>query len=157
MMIGYQYDSSIMDLLPDAYDCVLRIRWECRERFPRHRLQRKPLISYPGIHHGTCVTHVPWCMSGSLTLGAGKTFPAHAQPAILRIWQEAHDCQFAIGHLSFVSQTRMIICLRMTIIMSGRHALGTRLWITIWQNRCRKWQPGSTPQVNSGRLVISRC
>ena len=23
----------------------------------------------PGTHHGTCVTHVPWCMSGSLTRG----------------------------------------------------------------------------------------
>ena len=40
---------------------------ECRERFPCHRLQRKPLVSYPGMHHGTCVTHVPWCMSGWLT------------------------------------------------------------------------------------------
>ena len=51
------------------------------------------------MHHGTCVTHVLWCMPGSLTSGFlwnrrwGKTFrafPAHAQPAILRIWQEAH-------------------------------------------------------------------
>ena len=35
--------------------------------FPHNRLQRKPLVSDPGMHHGTCVTHVPWCMSGSLT------------------------------------------------------------------------------------------
>ena len=26
-----------------------------------------PLVSYPDMHHGTCVTHVPWCMLGSLT------------------------------------------------------------------------------------------
>ena len=26
-------------------------------------------ISDPDIHHGTCVTHVPWCMPGSLTSG----------------------------------------------------------------------------------------
>ena len=35
------------------------------------------------MHHGTCVTHVPWCMSGSLTAVMGKTFPAspaHAHP-----------------------------------------------------------------------------
>ena len=38
-----------------------------RERFPRHRFQRKPLVIDPGMHHGTCVTHVPWCISGSLT------------------------------------------------------------------------------------------
>ena len=24
-------------------------------------------VSDPDMHHGTCVTHVPWCMSGSLT------------------------------------------------------------------------------------------
>ena len=50
---------------------------------PRHRFQKKPLVSDPGMHHGTCVTHVPWCMSGSLTCGDGETFPAfpaHAHP-----------------------------------------------------------------------------
>ena len=26
-----------------------------------------PLISVPNMQHGTCVTHVPWCMPGSLT------------------------------------------------------------------------------------------
>ena len=26
-----------------------------------------PWISDPDIHHGTCVTHVPWCMPGSLS------------------------------------------------------------------------------------------
>ena len=54
-----------------------------------------PQVSDPDMHHGTCVTHVPWCMPGSLTSSflwnrrRGKTFPAfpaHAQPAILRIW-----------------------------------------------------------------------
>ena len=49
----------------------------------------------PDIHHGTCVTHVPWCMPWSLNRDffwirwRGKTFPAfpaHAQPTILRIW-----------------------------------------------------------------------
>ena len=54
-----------------------------------------PQVSDPDMHHGTCVTHVPWCMPGSLTSGflwnrrRGKmfpAFPAHAQPAILRIW-----------------------------------------------------------------------
>ena len=27
------------------------------------------LVSDPDMHHGTCFTHVPWCMSGSLTSG----------------------------------------------------------------------------------------
>ena len=47
----------------------------CRERFPRHLLQRKPLVSDPGMHHGTCVTHVLWCMSGSLTCGGEENVP----------------------------------------------------------------------------------
>ena len=45
---------------------------ECWKRFPRNRLQRKPLVSDPDMHRGTCVTHVPWCMSGSLTSGGGE-------------------------------------------------------------------------------------
>ena len=63
---------------------------------PRRRFQRKPLVSDPGMHHGTCVTHVPWCMSGSLTCGDGENvpgIPGACAPAILRIWQEAHDVE----------------------------------------------------------------
>ena len=51
------------------------MRRECRERFPRHRLQRKPLVSDPDMHHGTCVTHVPWCMSVSLNAVVGENVP----------------------------------------------------------------------------------
>ena len=29
----------------------------------------QPLVSDPDMHYGTCVTHVPWCMPGSLTSG----------------------------------------------------------------------------------------
>ena len=39
------------------------MRRECLERFPRHRLQRKPLVSDPG-------------MSGSLTGGGGENVPS---------------------------------------------------------------------------------
>ena len=32
-------------------------------------------VSDPDMHHGTCVTHVPWCMPGSLTYdGPGGSF-----------------------------------------------------------------------------------
>ena len=34
-----------------------------------------PLVSDPGMHHGTCVTHVPRCMSGSLTRGGEENVP----------------------------------------------------------------------------------
>ena len=29
-----------------------------------------PLVSDPDMHQGTCLTHVPWCMPGSLTSGS---------------------------------------------------------------------------------------
>ena len=37
--------------------------------FPATDFQGYRLVSYPGMHHGTCVTYVPWCMTGSLTYG----------------------------------------------------------------------------------------
>ena len=43
--------------------------------FPRYRLQTEPLVTDPGMHQGTCVMHVPWCMSGSLTRGGGENVP----------------------------------------------------------------------------------
>ena len=47
----------------------------CRECFPRHRLQRKQVVNDPGMHYGTCATHMPWYMSGSLTRGGGGNVP----------------------------------------------------------------------------------
>ena len=54
----------------------LRMRRECREHFPRHRLQRKLLVSDPDMYYGTCITYVPWCMSGSLIRGGGENVGA---------------------------------------------------------------------------------
>ena len=50
-----------LGLLSDTQNCGLCMRRECRERFPA------TAVSDPDMHHGTCVTHVPWCMPGSLT------------------------------------------------------------------------------------------
>ena len=68
--------------------------------FPRRRIQRKTRVSDPGMHHGSCVTHVPWCMSGLLTRGGGKNvpgIPGACAPEILRIWQEAHGNEWERG------------------------------------------------------------
>ena len=51
------------------------MRRECRERFTRSRLQSTSLFSDPGMHHGMCVTHVSWCMSGSPIHGGGENVP----------------------------------------------------------------------------------
>ena len=48
--------------------------------FGATHFNRKPLVSDPGMHHGTCITLtcitlVPWCVSGSLTRGGGERVP----------------------------------------------------------------------------------
>ena len=43
--------------------------------FLSHRFQRKSLVSDTSMHHGTCVTHVPWFMSGSCCVRDATTVP----------------------------------------------------------------------------------
>ena len=50
------------------------MRRECRENFPNQG-QWKAIVSDPSMHHGRCMTHVPWCMSKSLTCGGGENVP----------------------------------------------------------------------------------
>ena len=76
MTLCYQNEYMItMDVLAELWNCGWRMLRKCRKRFPQHRLQRKPLVSDSGMHHGKCVTHVPPCMSGSLTRGGGENVP----------------------------------------------------------------------------------
>ena len=49
MVIYPDVEPRCMDLLPGTQNCALRMR---RERFPRQRLQRKPLGSDPSRHVG---------------------------------------------------------------------------------------------------------
>ena len=67
--VAVKVSDACMGHLPDTQNCGVCMRRECWERFPRHRLQRKTVVSDPGMHHGTCVKHVPWRLSGSLTSG----------------------------------------------------------------------------------------
>ena len=98
--------------------------------FPRRRFQRKLLVSDPGMHHGTCVTHVPWCMSGSLTCGDGENvpgIPGACAPAILRIWQEAHSIQ--LHYVGFTNGT---------IILNAMNFLWWRKLMLIYLYNCCK-------------------
>ena len=115
------------------------MRRECRERFPRHRLQRKPLVSGPGLHHGTCVTHVPWCMSGALTPGGGENVPgipgAYATDKFAYLargpWTFVHKCSsnalMLIRHQTITrtnySQWKSQIFFFSVFFLNVRHAL----------------------------------
>ena len=68
-----------MGILTDTQNCGLPMRRECQERFSRPRLQRKSLVIDPGMQYGTCVTHVPWCISGPVTRGGGPKRSRHSR------------------------------------------------------------------------------
>ena len=94
-----------------------------RGTVPRHRLEKKPPVSDPGIHHSTCVTHVPWCMSGSLTRGDGERVPGIPWACAtrnLRIWQEAHGGANAPG-IPGACATRIIF------FLSGKRSMGKKV------------------------------
>ena len=91
--------------------------------FPCCRLQRKLLVSDPGMHHGTCVTHVPWCMSGLLACDGGVNVPGilgACAPAIFRIWQEAHgSASSLIGYLLYTK----VVMMRCQHVLWSNHQL----------------------------------
>ena len=79
-----------------------------REHFPHHRLQRKPLVSDPSMHHGTCITmHVgianprrgkrssipsnfrylargPWCCNNACQVMKNIHQPSHCRRKLIK-------------------------------------------------------------------------
>ena len=113
--------------------------------FHHHRLQRKPLVSDPGMHHGTCVTHVPWCMSGSLVGKRSRHSRRIRNHTMLRIWQEAHsslpevihnmtELQSAILHRFHQKIVRKI----WSIVLVYTSALWTSSPVT-WSRKRKRW------------------
>ena len=110
---------------------------------PRRQFQRKPLVSDPGMHHGTCVTHVPWCMSGSLTCDDGGNvpgIPGACAPAILRIWQEAHTTirpteQWVYGKTNKQEVLKYLVCTEWGKLI--KTAMYTR---KVYFHYCRLWK-----------------
>ena len=87
-----------MGLLPNTQTCRLRMRCDCRERFPPPPTSKETTswrYRHASLHVRDVrdVRHVSWWMSGSFTRGGGENvpgIPGACTPAILRIWQEAH-------------------------------------------------------------------
>ena len=77
-------------ILSDTYNFGVHMRRECRERFPHHRLHRKPLFSDPNMHHVRGETF--------------PAFPAHAQPAngVIETEKNSKLCSL-FSYLWFVS------------------------------------------------------
>ena len=80
--------------------------------FPRNQLQQKPLVSDPGMHHGTCV---------AVARKTFLAFPAQAQVVILRMWWGAH-CHYLYRHchhyrhkFSIFSESMIILCYAISV------------------------------------------
>ena len=86
----------------------LQICRECQERFPLDR-QKKSLVSDPGMHHGTCLTPVSWCMPGSLTRGGGENVPGNPGTCATTnfTYLARGPCRGSVFHIQglFVSRT----------------------------------------------------
>ena len=94
--------------------------------FPHDRLQRKPLVNDPGMHHSM---HVLWCMSGTLIHVAEKkfsAFPDHAQPAILHIWLETQWLEIPWDS---INRTGPLFI----------NSLGTPNWLWGWPGALRRY------------------
>ena len=79
LMTCSSYDCSKVDAMLKILQRTSRDRHGPLTRYAKLRAAHAPgmpgtvspplRVSDPEMHHGTCVTHVPWCMPGSLTSG----------------------------------------------------------------------------------------
>ena len=72
---GPWLDVRNMGLLPDTLKLRIAHAPVMPGTFSPPPTSKEMLVSDPGMHHGTCVTHVPWCMLGSLSRGGGENVP----------------------------------------------------------------------------------
>ena len=120
-----------------------------------------PLVSDPAMHHGTCVTHVPWCMSGSLTRGGGDSVPDI--PAILCIWQEAREMWWNVAQIvnTFLLKFHeCIVCSWMKYFkdhfpMYDKHNQDKNKWWYPSHILCNWWQSLHHKNVIISRVIIS--
>ena len=105
--------------------------------FPATDLKKyKPLINDPGMHHGTCVTRVALCMSGSLTSGGGENIPGiigacatrnftylARGPCLRQLWQG--NCAITIALLM-----TMVICVWLITIIDNANTIHCDIPIT---------------------------
>ena len=68
-LLNWNYNGERMTKLMSWASCQIRKIAGCACAGNAGNVFPPPWVSEPDKHHGTCVTHVPWCLSGSLTSG----------------------------------------------------------------------------------------
>ena len=156
-----------MGLLPNTETCGLRVCRECRARFPRHRFPRKPLVSDPGMHHDTFVTHVSWCMSGSPTRAGGENVPGIPCACATRNSAYLVSGPWLLDHTSHSNSnsnfspydSQQCICHDSIAVVAGKIAKWALTYnskenISIFRSNCDFWivseKKSSDDQLNNG-------
>ena len=121
--------------------------------FPTYRLQSKPEVSDPGMHHGTCVTHVPWCMSESLIRGGGENVPGIPGACATRNFAYLARGPFGniLGMVRSPIKTRafnkipwICMCLKKEIKMTLKELYGQDFFLfSNWKNGCNSPFPAN--------------
>ena len=65
--LAWQHESTHIVMMSSWTSCQIREIAGCACAGMPGTFSSPLRVSDPDMHHGTCVTHVPWCMSGSLT------------------------------------------------------------------------------------------
>ena len=99
---------------------ILGCTWagNARERFRRHRFLRNSLVSDPGMHQGTCVTHAPWWMTGYLTRCGGESVPGI--PDACAILNFSHLARGPLNHKVTTLWHTQVLC-HMQRVHAGAH------------------------------------
>ena len=111
---------------------------------PPSTSKETPPVSDPGMHHGTCVTHVPWCMSGSLTRGGEENVPGISGACATR-----NFLYLAIGSASLARSIRIRFHFRHRtgrIRSVSDHRAG-RVWRSRHRSKTPNCLPGARDQV----------
>ena len=135
---------------------------ECRERFPRHRLQKKPLVSDPSMHHGTCITHMPWCMSGSLARAVAWKRSRHSRR--MRSPQLYESSKIPMGSTLKIRASKSLESLEVDIIRPSKRTtvymfyngliLQQKSWVKII---CKMWDANFICLQNRWRCFRPVC
>ena len=113
-----------------------------------------PRISDPDMHHGTSMTHVPWCMPGSLTSGfllirwwekrsrhsrrmhSPQYCVSGKRPMIKYLWREQQRSSEAI-QVSHPARSDLSWQARSLSIGRGPHIKGLKYLFTVFEHRFR--------------------
>ena len=99
-----------------------------------------PRVNNPDMHHGTCVTHVPWCMPGSLTSGFLWSWWRENVPGILSACATSNFTYLVRGPWRHVLQDIESKLMAAILRSKGSHLLYCRCYnLPCMQLVCMRW------------------